>query len=306
MLAKLAVLAQSKVALAVLGVVLVGGGGTAAAVAATTGHLGPIEIAHSTPTKDDENGQNGIHAHTVSIEGVLATVGTCPTGTQAANPANVTKLTVKSADESAEHDATDSDTTGAKATEAPDATHAAGAEATEAPKATHTAGAEATEKPESTPGTQHTGTGTFTVGLNADTKVNGEHASTRGDLCQGIGHGVEIQATKASDGSLTAWKVTLQGKDSSDKGSSGGGDGSEGQGQSATATGSISALDVAKHTLSVTAENGTVTHVTVNASTQFSGGIHSLADLHVGGHVTVQGTKQTDGSILATRVEHQD
>jgi hypothetical protein len=290
MLAKLAVLAQSKVALAVLGVVLVGGGGTAAAVAATTGHLGPIELAHSTPTKGDEDGQNGIHAHTVSIEGVLATVGTCPTGTQAANPANVTKLTVKNADESAEHDATDSDT------KSP--------EATEAPKATHTAEAEATEKPESTPGTQHTGTGTFTVVLNADTKVNGEHASNRGDLCQGIGHGVEIQATKASDGSLTAWKVTLQGKDGSDKSSSGGTGGE--QGQSPTATGTISALDAAKHTFSVTSANGAVTHVIVNASTQFEGGIHSLADLHVGSHVSVQGTKQADGSILATRVEHQD
>lgn len=306
MLAKLAVLAQSKVALAVLGVVLVGGGGTAAAVAATTGHLGPIELAHSTPTKGAEDGENGIHAHTVSIEGVLATVGTCPTGTQAANPANVTKLTVKDADESAEHDATDSDTKSPEATEAPDATHAAGAEATEAPKATHTAEAEGTEKPESTPSTQHTGTGTFTVVLNADTKVNGEHASNRGDLCQGIGHGVEVQATKGSDGSLTAWKVTLQGKDGSDKSSSGGTGSEQGQGQSATATGSISALDVAKHTFLVTGANGTVTHVTVNASTQFEGGIHSLADLHVGAHVSVQGTKQADGSILATRVEHQD
>ena len=78
MLAKIAAIAQSKVALAALGVVLVGGGGGAVAVAATTGHLSTLGVnlnseksanASSTETPDS-------HAHTMGVEGLLVSCST--------------------------------------------------------------------------------------------------------------------------------------------------------------------------------------------------------------------------------------
>jgi len=79
MLAKITALVQSKIALAVLGVALVGGGGTAVAVAATGGHLLPkstpattsvaTHTTHSTETP-------GARAHTVSVEGTLTACDT--------------------------------------------------------------------------------------------------------------------------------------------------------------------------------------------------------------------------------------
>ena len=79
MLAKIAALVQSKVALAVLGVALVGGGGTAVAVAATGGHLLPKSMpgASSAATHTPHSAETpGAHAHTVSVEGTLTACDT--------------------------------------------------------------------------------------------------------------------------------------------------------------------------------------------------------------------------------------
>lgn len=52
-----------------------------------------------------------------------------------------------------------------------------------------------------------------TITVNAQTRVNGEHASSLTDLTAAVGHKVQVQATKQSDGTLLAWKVTVQGAD---------------------------------------------------------------------------------------------
>jgi hypothetical protein len=77
MLSKIAALAHSKVALAALGVVLVGGGGSAVAVAATSSHLSTLGVnlseAHSSTETPDS------HAHTMGIEGLLTACSTTST-----------------------------------------------------------------------------------------------------------------------------------------------------------------------------------------------------------------------------------
>src|SRR5215472_7988782 len=70
MLAKLTGLLSGKAALTALGIVLVGGAATATTVAATTGHLGPIQTPHigganATHTPEGDDAQ-GVHAHTIS------------------------------------------------------------------------------------------------------------------------------------------------------------------------------------------------------------------------------------------------
>lgn len=147
MLSKILSVVQSKAALAVLGVALVGGGGTAAAYAAT-GHQLPLMGTHAEATaKPDTTHESGDkHAHTVSIEGVLKGYSG---GT----------ISVQSKDGK-----------------------------------------------------------TTKIAVNSKTRINGDHVSTLADLAKNIGHKVEVQADKQSNGALVAWKVTVGGADSDTSG----------------------------------------------------------------------------------------
>jgi hypothetical protein len=295
MLAKLALLAQSKVALAALGVVLVGGSGTVVAVAATTGHLGPIQTPmfhQGTPGADkgdnDQGDESGDHPNTISIEGKLTSLKTCP--------ANVTQLVVTKASESDEHDVKETDESGTPTAQGtPRATHAP--EATEAPEPTHAA----------TPA----GNATLTVNVDSKTKVNGEQAKTLADLCGGIGHGVEVEATKGTDGSLTAWKVTLQGQESDSSDKSDGehstpGTGGDGSSQSTSFSGTVGAIDTGTNTFALTTSAGKTIKVEVNAKTSYGNGLQGLSSLHSGERISVEGAVQSNGVILATHVATQD
>lgn len=198
----LTTIVKNKIALAALGTVLIGGGGTAVALAATTGHLGSIQtpgFAHSNDsgTQSDKSGDqgksdsnNGDHPHTVSIEGVLASIKSCPT--------NSTRITVTKASESAEHDAKD------------------------------------TDKDDTNPGATHRpGTETLTITVNSKTRIVGNKADALADLCHAVGHRVQVQADKAANGALTAWKVTLQGADNAADGQGGNQSHSDGKAGSA-------------------------------------------------------------------------
>ena len=55
--------------------------------------------------------------------------------------------------------------------------------------------------------------GTVTIAVDANTRVNGEHASTLADLAKATGHKVEVQARKRSGNTPQATKVTVQGKE---------------------------------------------------------------------------------------------
>lgn len=86
MISKVAAVVQSKVALAALGVLLVGGSGTAVAVAATSGHLHGLGAAlggASSETQGKGASSTGdasdSHAHTVSVEGLLVACSTTTT-----------------------------------------------------------------------------------------------------------------------------------------------------------------------------------------------------------------------------------
>jgi hypothetical protein len=237
MLAKLALLVQSKVAVAVLGAVLVVGGGSAAALAAT----GKISLpgatsTHSTSqsqgsdksdTSKDKSGDS--HAHTEGIEGTLVAC---------ASAANT--ICVK-------------DSHGK----------------------------------------------TFIVVVNSSTEINGDHALVAKGLSKAIGHKVQVQATVESNGSLVAWKVTIEGADgdSSDGTQGNGGD----QGQQDTVIGAISALGVGS--FAVKLDEGGTKIVSVSNATTFGGRAHQFSDLKVGMHVVVRGTTQSNGNIAATQIE---
>ena len=263
MLSKALAVVHSKVALAVLGVVLVGGGGTAAAYAATNHQL-PFTNTHAEATEkpDATHAAGDNHAHTVSIEGVLK-----------AYDAGAATITVTGTAHSEDSKP----------------------EATEKPDATKTA--EATEKPDAT----KTTTSTMTITVNAKTSINGDHASTLADLAKNIGHKVQVQADKQSNGSLVAWKVTVQGADSqSGDDGKGSGDGST-SGQGHELQGKIKS--VGSGSFVVQLADGSTKTVTVNAKTQFRGSAHSLADLKASERVSVQGSAQSDGTFLATSVQ---
>jgi hypothetical protein len=228
MLTKLITLARGKVALAVLGVVLVGGGSAAVAFAAT--HSAPSG-QHSSSASNDNNGKSADtnHGHTISLEGVL----------KAYNAGAHTISVLK---------------TGA--------------------------------------------TAATSVTVNAATRVNGEHASSLADLAKNIGHKVEVSATKQSNGSLLAWKVTVQGTD--DQGGSASDDHS-GQNTQHQADGKITSLSSGSFV--ITLGNGTKLTVVVNSATKFGGTVHGFAGLKQGLRVNVRGTLQSNGSLLATEID---
>lgn len=58
---------------------------------------------------------------------------------------------------------------------------------------------------------EHGKSATTQVTINADTRVNGWHGHSLADLAAAKGHNVQVQAIKQKDGSLLAWKITVQG-----------------------------------------------------------------------------------------------
>lgn len=229
MLSKLTLLLKSKVALAAIGALVVGGGGTAVAAAVAQSHTSANPSAHATATHGDQ-GDNGNHGHTVAVEGTLK-----------AYDAGAKTISVVPED----------------------------------------------------------GKDAQTIAVNGDTRVNGEHATSLADLANAIGHKVEVQATKQSDGSLLAWKITVGGM-------ANGGDGQSGDHSQKDIHGTVQSVDVNGNSFVVKLGDGSTVTVHVSGSTEFEGRAHKLGDLTTGEMVAVQGTAQSDGSIAANRVESGD
>jgi uncharacterized protein DUF5666 len=284
MLAKLTALLSSKAALTALGVVLVGGAATATTVAATTGHLGPIQTPHiggaeGTHTPEGDGAQ-GVHAHTISIQGTLTSITTCSSSAK-----TITHLTLTDAKMSPEH--TEQDDT-AKATKTP------GAEATE--NTTKTPGAGDNVDAAKNDANMTAISGPVAVAVTTDTRVTGANVTTLADLCSHLKERVEAQTTKGANGVFTAWKVTLLGGGQDGSGSNG-----SGAAQDVTLQGTIKSVDLAKSSFTLTTPTGDVT-VIVSAKTEFDGSIHALAQAKAGAHATVRGVKQADGSVAASRI----
>ncbi|HLZ22392.1 MAG TPA: DUF5666 domain-containing protein [Ktedonobacterales bacterium] len=227
MTAKLLTLVHSKIALAVIGVLLAGGSG-AAVVAANHGQI-PFTQSNTTSTHtSDSHANTNDHAHTVSINGKLTAY-------------NATAKTI------------------------------------------------AVQEKDATTST--------TVSVDAKTNVNGEHATSLTDLTSAVGHDVQVQADKQSDGTLLAWKITVQGADSGSSHSSG--SGSE-NGQQHQLAGTVVSVGTGSFTIKLA--DGTSKTVTVSSSTQYVGASHGFSDLKAGMHVTVQGTDQSNGTFAASQI----
>ena len=226
MLAKLALLVHNKVALAAIGVALLGGGRAAAAVAVTHGTLtlpGQSAAQHSsTPTP--KAGDNSADHDKTSLEGVL----------QAYN-AGAGTITVLGVNDSA----------------------------------------------------------ATTFEVNASTDVVGFEASHLSDLAKSIGQKVQVQATRQSNGSLLATKVTVQGP----------GTGNGGGSDQSTLTGTVVSVNTSAGSFVVRRPDGTKITVTVSAQTEFKGSLSKLSDLKAGEHVTLQGSMQSSGAFAASSVE---
>ncbi|HET9109772.1 MAG TPA: hypothetical protein VFN78_02995 [Ktedonobacterales bacterium] len=218
MLSKIAAIAQSKVAVAALGVVLVGGGGGAVAVAATTGHLSTLGInlnSEKSPNAQASETPDS-HAHTVGVEGLLVSCSatTAPAtivvkdGKGVSWTFNVSATTKYNGDtETASHAAGGSSTDGAGASSAKsdNSTHAGGS-------STDGAGASSAKGDNST---------------NAGD--NSTHAApTLAEVCAFAGsRDVQVQATP-NGSAHDAWKVTVEGPGSIKGDSSEGGASTEG------------------------------------------------------------------------------
>lgn len=274
MLAKLATLVQSKTALAVLGVVLVGGGSGAVAVAATTGHLSTlgVNLSSAEGTKTAESTETpDSHAHTTAVEGLLTgcTANSISVKDSAGKPWTfvVSSTTKYNGDTS---------TTGAGASSA---------------KGDNSANA---------------------GGASTGGASTAHAAPTLKDVCAFAGaRDVQVQAT-ANGTEYDAWKVTLQGpgsaksggdtSSSDSKGSTSESKGSSTDGQNAPESksfgGTVTAVSASGFTLS---HDGVSVQVTVSATTHFSGA-SSLSALAVNSHVTVTGTL-SGSTLTATSVE---
>lgn len=236
MLAKIAAVAQSKVALAVLGVVLVGGGGSAVAVAATTGHLSTLGVNLNSEKSDAQSTETpDSHAHTTGVEGLLVS---CSATTL---PASITVKDSKGASWTFAVSAT----TKFNGDTESESQGAAGASSAKGDNSTHAGD-----------GSDHSGAGSATGSGASSAKGDsstqagdtGDNSTHTGDnsahtapslatICAFAGkRDVEVQATQNGSG-YDAWKVTVQGPGSvngssdggsSDKGSSSMGGSSEG------------------------------------------------------------------------------
>jgi hypothetical protein len=72
------------------------------------------------------------------------------------------------------------------------------------------------------------------------------------------------------------------------------------------AEGTVSKIDSSNSSFTLAPEHGAVLIVLVNAHTEFEEGLRDFSGLTVGLQIEVTGTQQTDGSLLATKVEAQD
>jgi|GEM_PF-1630326 hypothetical protein len=68
------------------------------------------------------------------------------------------------------------------------------------------------------------------------------------------------------------------------------------------AEGTISSIDSGNSRFVVKTEHGASVTVVVNSATAFTDGLHSFADLKTGMSVEVDGTLQSDGTLVATKV----
>ncbi len=129
--------------------------------------------------------------------------------------------------------------------------------------------------------------GTVTVTTDAATVIR--HGGTALTLAMLVaGQRVHVKAMKQADGTYLATEIILQ---------------DQGTGGERVVTGTIASIDPGTQSFVVTTATGSV-KVTTDTSTAFRsrGKAITFAELATGQRVTVDGTQQSDGSLLASRV----
>ena len=134
--------------------------------------------------------------------------------------------------------------------------------------------------------------GTVAVTIDDSTVIRkGETPWTAAQLA--VGMRVHIKASIGADGSYTAAEIIVQD------------DGSDDGGETEVA-GTVLSIDPAAMTFTIDTGDANVT-VATDAATEWHGhDLGGLADLHLGDSVEVEGTTQTDGSVLARSVAVED
>lgn len=326
MLGKLAVLAHSKAGLAVLGVLAVGGSGTAVATVAAQHNAGPLAALHqalestATTTSDahgDANGDGSSHAHTVSFEGILAACGGAPV--------NTITITLNAKGQSADQKASQGSAQSSDhaSTQSQGKDNSSGQTKSQDASSNNSQSATKASPDGTTTHVTESGTQTITV-VDGKTSVTGENATSLADLCQAtnINHKVEVSTTKTTTNGqdvYTAWKVTLQGADPSAKGAEHADQQATPEATEATTpsdganTGSSNTdASVTVHTVTgnvvSVADNGSFVlstqdhqQIAVTAPAKSAMGVLTV-QVTVGETVTVRGTANADGSMVALEI----
>jgi hypothetical protein len=230
MLGKLAMLIQSKTALAVLGVVLVGGSGGAVAAAAATGHLTTHGVNLNTESASTTTPDS--HAHTVGVEGLLTACSTTANTLTVKDSAGKSWTFVVSATTKFNGD-THPASNGASSAQGTDSSHAgghsdmtgAGDSSAQGDNSAH-AGDNSAQGDNSAHAGDNSAKGDNSAhadGSSAGSGTMTHSAPTLADVCTTTNIGsrnVQVQATP--DGAtFDAWKVTLQGPGNADAGAAG-------------------------------------------------------------------------------------
>jgi hypothetical protein len=246
MLGRLALLAKSKLAVTLVGTMLVAGGGTTAALAASGTHLQLPLVSQSQSQAHHDNDAAGTDDHQSNQSNQSNQQGTNHDDGQQAEG------TISSID------------------------------------AGHSTFVLAPEQ----------GT-TVTVVVNGQT-IFEEGLSAFSSLK--VGQHVEVKGTRQSDGSLLATKVEGQSEAADDD-----------QGQNADQDnnenelkGAVVSVDTGKSSFVLKLTDGTTKTIRVSVQTEFDGGFHSLSDLKAGQLVQVTGNLQSDGTVAASNVHRED
>lgn len=269
MLAKLTALAQSKTAIAVMGLVLVGGGSGAVAVAATTGHLKTLGVdlnvtgSNSADSKAAASETPDSHAHSIGVEGLL---NSCSATTAPAN------LLV-------------TDSHGKQWTFVVSATTKLNGDESGANGGASTA-----------KGDNSTNAGGASTGGNS---ANAGPAMTLTTICAATNHGVQVEATQNGT-EYDAWKVTLQGRESSKSGSEGSST------ESSSDKGSSSSDNSGQSSTESKSFEGTATGVSATGFTLTSHGVSYqvvlTATTHVSGTLAENSQVSVEGTLSGTTV----
>lgn len=130
-----------------------------------------------------------------------------------------------------------------------------------------------------------------TVSVSAQTEFEGTLHAFAG-LTQG--ERVSVKGTVQADGSIAAASVEAEDENEQD------------DADETELKGTVSATNTAHSAFALKLADGTTHIITVNAQTEFDGGLHGLSDLKNGMSVEVRGAAQSNGDVLATRVHGED